>query len=291
MKAFIQHTIFPILAAMIWGTAFSAQTVASEYVQPFAVNAFRGLVASAVLALVCVVLKIRPGDRKQVIRGSLLCGMALFIASNFQQYGIGEAGAGKSGFITALYIVLVPVFGIFLNKRTTLKVWIAVFIAVVGMYFLCVKPGVTFGMGDLALLICAVMFTLQILAIDVYSERVNPIVLSAGQLLVCGVLSLIASLLTEKTALADFGPCLWQMLYVAIFSSCVAYTLQIFAQKGGNPSLVSLLLSLESVFALLGGMILLGEKMTGREYAGCALMGMAILISQLPDRQKEKEGA
>ena len=169
--------------------------------------------------------------------------------------------------------------------------WIAVFIAVVGMYFLCVKPGVTFGMGDLALLICAVMFTLQILAIDVYSERVNPIVLSAGQLLVCGVLSLIASLLTEKTALADFGPCLWQMLYVAIFSSCVAYTLQIFAQKGGNPSLVSLLLSLESVFALLGGMILLGEKMTGREYAGCALMGMAILISQLPDRQKEKEGA
>ena len=226
MKAFIQHTIFPILAAMIWGTAFSAQTVASEYVQPFAVNAFRGLVASAVLALVCVVLKIRPGERKQVIRGSLLCGMALFIASNFQQYGIGEAGAGKSGFITALYIVLVPVFGIFLNKRTTLKVWIAVFIAVVGMYFLCVKPGVTFGMGDLALLICAVMFTLQI-----------------------------------------------------------------FAQKGGNPSLVSLLLSLESVFALLGGMILLGEKMTGREYAGCALMGMAILISQLPDRQKEKEGA
>lgn len=289
MKAFIQHTLFPILAAMIWGTAFSAQTVASTYIQPFAVNAFRGLVASAVLILVCVIFHIRPGEKKKVIIGSLVCGTALFIASNFQQYGIGEEGAGKSGFITALYIVLVPVFGVFLHKRTTPKVWLAVLIAVTGMYFLCIKPGVTFGTGDLALLVCAVMFTLQILAIDFYSRIVDPVALSAGQLLVCGLFSLIVSVFAETTTLSDFAPCLWQMLYVAIFSSCVAYTLQIFAQKGGNPSVVSLLLSLESVFALLGGMLLLGEKMTGREYLGCVLMALAIVISQLPENRSEKE--
>ena len=291
MKNFIQHTVFPILAALIWGTAFSAQSVASRYVQPFAVNAFRGLVAFAVLALACLLLKIPFGEKKQVITGSLLCGTALFIASNFQQFGIGETSAGKSGFITALYIVLVPVAGIFFHKRTSRRIWLAVAIAVTGMYFLCVKEGVSFAVGDLALLMCAIMFTLQILAVDAYSEKVHPVVLSAGQLLVCGILSLVVSFFFETTALADFAPCLWQMRYVSLFSSCVAYTLQIFAQKGGNPAVVSLLLSLESVFALLFGMILLGEKMTGREYFGCVLMVIAILISQLPDKTNREEAA
>ncbi len=284
MKNFVQHTLFPILAAMIWGTAFSAQSVCSRYIPPFAVNAFRGIIAFAVLAAACLILKIRPGDRKSVIRGSLICGITLYVASNFQQFGIGETSAGKSGFITALYIVLVPVFSIFFGKKTSLRVWIAVAVAVAGMYLLCVGEGVSFGYGDLALLICAVMFAAQIIAIDIYTAKVNPVVLSAGQFLVCGVLSLVSSLLFESVTPADFAPCIWQMLYVALFSSCVAYTLQMFAQKGGNATIVTLLLSLESVFAVLAGMILLGEKMIGREYLGCLLMVVAIVIAQLPDR-------
>ena len=289
MKNFVQHTLFPIMAAMIWGTAFSAQSVASRYVQPFAVNAFRGLVAFVVLTLACLLLKIRPGRRKDVLLGSLICGTALFLASNLQQYGISETSAGKSGFLTALYIVLVPVFGTFLHKKTSSRVWLAIAVAVAGMYFLCIKPGVSFGSGDLALVLCAFLFTVQILAIDHFTLKVHPVALSAGELFVCGFFSLIVSACIETTSLGDFAPCLFQMLYVALFSSCIAYTLQIFAQKGGNPSVVSLLLSLESVFALLGGMLLLGEKLTGREYLGCALMALAIVLSQLPEKPAQKE--
>ena len=291
MKNFVQHTLFPLIAAMIWGTAFSAQSIASRTVQPFAVNAFRGLVAFAVLALTCLVLKIHPGKKKDVILGSMLCGLALFLASNLQQYGISETSAGKSGFLTALYIVLVPVFGTFLHKKTSSRVWLAVAVAVTGMYFLCIKPGVSFGSGDLALVLCAFLFTAQILGIDFYTGKVHPVALSAGQLFVCGFLSLIVSVFFETTTLSDFGPCLFPMLYVALFSSCVAYTLQIFAQKGGNPSVVSLLLSMESVFALFGGMILLGEKLTGREYLGCTLMAFAIVLSQLPEKNARKGAA
>ena len=289
MKNFIQHTIFPILAAIIWGLAFSAQSICSRYLPPFAINAFRGLLAFAVLACAFRLLKLKAGMRKDVIIGSLICGFALFAASNFQQFGISETSAGKSGFITALYLVLVPVFSmIVFRKRTSLRIWIAVAIAVVGMYFLCISGEFTLEKGDIALLLCAFLFAAQILGIDFYSERVHPVALSAGQFLVSGLLSLLCSLFFESVTVSDFAPCIWQLLYVALFSSCIAYTLQIFAQKGGNAAVVTLLLSLESVFALIGGMIILGEKLTSRELLGCVLMAFAILLTQLPEREDTK---
>lgn len=288
MKNFIQHTIFPVLAAIIWGTAFSAQSVCSRYLPAFAINAFRGLVAFAVLAAVCFALRLKTGRKKDVILGSLICGLALFAASNFQQFGIGETSAGKSGFITALYLVLVPVFSLIVfHKKTTLRVWTAVAISIAGMYFLCINGEFTVGKGDTALLLCAFLFAVQILAIDYYSPKVHPVVLSAGQFLVSGMLSLFCSLIFESVVPADFSSCILQLLYVALFSSCIAYTLQIFAQKGGNATVVTLLLSLESVFALLGGMILLGEKMTSRELLGCLLMSAAIVLSQLPEKTEQ----
>ncbi|MDO5444130.1 MAG: DMT family transporter [Eubacteriales bacterium] len=285
MKHFVQHTLFPILAAVIWGTAFSAQSVCSRYLPAFAVNAFRGLLSFAVLSLACVLLHIKAGNRKDLIRASLLCGTALFLATNAQQFGIGETSAGKSGFITALYIVLVPLFStVFLKKRISGRIWVAVVIAVAGLFFLCVSGDFSVGIADLALLFCAVMFAVQILGVDSFSEKIHPVALSAGQFLINGLLSLICSLVFESVSIQAFSFCIWQLLYVALFSSCVAYTLQIFAQKGGNATIVTLLLSLESVFALLGGMVLLGEKLSGRELFGCLLMTAAIILAQLPEK-------
>ena len=290
MKSFIQHNIFPVLAAIIWGLAFSAQSICSQFLPPFAINAFRSLLAFIVLALVCIIFRVKIGERKFVIAGSLICGFALYAATNFQQFGISETSAGKSGFITALYIVLVPVFSFFVfRKKTSARVWLAVIIAIIGMYFLCINGSFSVGAGDIALFMCAILFAAQILSVDYYSQYVHPIALSAGEFLVSGILSLICSLIFESVHASDFAQCILPLLYISLLSSCVAYTLQIFAQKGGNATVVTLLLSLESVFALLGGMLLLGEKPTARELLGCLLMAIAVVICQLPEKSGGNE--
>ena len=288
MKDFIQHTLTPILAALIWGFAFSAQSICGEYVQPFAINAFRGLVAFLVLLAGCLVLKIRPGKTKDLILGGMSSGGALFFAGFVQQIGINMTTAGKSGFITALYIVLVPVAGIFMGKKTGRNVLLAVAAAVVGMYFLCITDSFSLAAGDLYLLACAVGYTAQIIFIDRYTEKVNGIALSASMFLFSGLFSALASVLLEDAHLADYGMCMGGLLYLAVFSSCVGYTLQIIAQKGGNPTKVSLCLSLESVFAVVGGVIVLHESMSGRELLGCLIMACAIVLAQLPEKKKLK---
>lgn len=288
MNSFIRHTLCPILTALIWGTAFVSQSILSDYLPAFAINAARSLLAAVVLITGCVIFKVKAGEKKDVILGGLVCGTTLFLALNLQQFGIGETSAGKSGFVTALYIVLVPIVGSFFHKKTSARVWIAVVIAVVGLYFLCVSEAFSITVGDISLLLCALMFTFQILGVDHFSTKVHSVVLSAAQFLVTGVFSLIASLLLESVQAKDFVPCIGQLLYIALFSNCIAYTLQIVAQKGGNPTVVSLLLSLESVFAVLGGMVILGERMTGRELAGCALMAVAVVIAQLPEKRAQQ---
>ena len=285
MKNFIQHTFCPLLAAIIWGFAFSAQSVCGEYVSPFAINAFRGIVAFLVLLVICLVLRIKPGKAKDLVLGGLCTGGALFFATYVQQIGINMTSAGKSGFITALYIVMVPVAGIFLGKKTGRNIWLAVLAAVVGMYFLCVTEEFTLAVGDIYLFACALGYSAQIIFIDRYTEKLNGFALSAAMFLVMGILSAIASLIFEDAHFADYGNCIGGLLYLAVLSSCAAYTLQIIAQKGGNPTVVSLLLSLESVFAVIGGALLLGERMTGRELLGCLIMTGAIVIAQLPDKK------
>lgn len=288
MNSFIRHTLCPILTALIWGTAFVSQSILSGYLPAFAINAARSLLAAVLLMAGCVIFKVKAGEKKDVIFGGLVCGTTLFLALNLQQFGIGETSAGKSGFVTALYIVLVPIVGSFFHKKTSARVWTAVVIAVFGLYFLCVSEAFSITVGDISLLLCALMFTFQILGVDHFSTKVHSVVLSAAQFLVTGVFSLIASLLLETVQVKDFVPCIGQLLYIALFSNCIAYTLQIVAQKGGNPTVVSLLLSLESVFAVLGGMVILGERMTGRELAGCALMAVAVVIAQLPEKRAQQ---
>lgn len=289
MNNFIRHTLCPLLAAFIWGTAFSMQSICGQYLPVFTVNAFRSLLASAVLFAVVLIFRRKVGDFKKLMLAGAICGTALFVAANLQQFGIVETSAGKSGFITALYIVLVPLIEMFFRKPAGARIWLAVAISVAGMFLLCVSDGFTVEIGDLALLACALMFAVQILAVDRFAPKFDNIALSAAQFLFAGLIALFfAIFFGERPTAGDFSACIWPLLYCAIFSSCIAYTLQIVSQKGGNPTVVSLIMSLESVFAVLGGFVLLGERMLPREWAGCALMVAAIVLAQLPEKASKQ---
>ena len=223
--------------------------------------------------------------------GGLVCGTLLTVASNFQQLALSDVSAGKAGFVTALYIVLVPVFSMFLGKRAPASVWLAVGVSAAGLYFLCITDGFTIEPMDGALLFCAAVFAGHILAIDRFTRTVDGVALSLMQFAVVAVESGIGMLLLEldggaAALAAGLSHCIWPILYVGVFSSGVAYTLQILAQKNTDPTVVSVLLSLESVFAVIAGAILLGDQMSGRELLGCGLMMVGVLLAQLPERSQ-----
>lgn len=306
---FVRHTILPVLAAFIWGTAFVSQVQGSERLDAFAFNMARSVVASIFLFLVALGVRVwrkrnevkkgtyiakTPEQKKEAWKAlgisGLICGTMLTIAANLQQAGIAQSGAGKSGFITALYVVLVPVLGIFLKKRVPTRVWVSVLLAIIGLYLLSIKKGdFSVEQGDFYLILCALAFAFQIMTIDRYSERVNGIELSCAQFIVVSIESGILMLLFSDVSAADFLAVMGPILYAGILSSGVAYTLQIIAQKGANPTLVSLLMSLESVFAVLSGAIVLHERLTGREYLGCVIMFAAVILSQIPIEKMVKK--
>ncbi len=278
-----------LLAAVIWGSAFVAQSLGMEHIGPFTFQAVRSLLGAAALAPV-IFLSGRlarkkgetpsPEQRRLLRKGGLLCGLALFVAVNLQQFGLRETTAGKAGFLTALYILIVPVYGLFLGHRPKPALFVSVLVAAAGLYLLSVTERFTVQTGDLLLILCAFAFAAQIMLVDHFGVRVNGVKLCAAQFLVCGVLSGFAMLLFEQPAtgpiLAAAGP----LLYAGVLSSGVAYTLQILAQRTTPPAVASLLMSLESVFAVIAGMLVLGEQPTLREYAGSGLMFAAILLAQ-----------
>lgn len=287
MKKNRHQSIFALLAAIIWGAAFSAQSVCAQYLGPFTITALRALIAFLVLLVVCLLRrKSDCGTRRDIIIGSIVCGTALFAASNMQQLALNMgASAGKAGFITALYIVLVPIGQVFFKQKITPRHWLAVAVAVAGMYFLCITGGFSISPSDLYLLLCAFLFAVQILAVDRFSARVDGLVLSCGMFLVVAVLSSLFALPLETITLGNIAACIWPLLYIAVFSSCLGYTFQILAQKDGNPAVVSLLMSLESLFAAVFGALLLGERMSTHELIGCALMIAAIVVAELPAKR------
>lgn len=282
-----------IVAALIWGTAFVAQRKGMEYAGPLAFNGVRTLIGSLVLLPVALIFRpAKAANLRKTLLAGLLCGLCLFMATNLQQIGLTSTEAGKAGFITTFYIILVPVLGLFLRKKTGAVTWLAVAVALVGLFFLCVKPGeVRIAPGDLLVLGCAFFFAVQILVIDFFVQEVDGVLLSCVQFAVDGVLSLIAAFLFEKP---DF-PALFRgwipLLYTGILSCGVAYTLQILGQKNLHPTVASLLMSLESAFAVLGGWLILHERLTRRELLGCALMLAAVLLVQLAPAKKEKPTA
>lgn len=291
-KKQLGNSLLLLLTATIWGSAFVAQSVGMDHVGPFTFTFARSIIGGVVL-LPCILLlgKWKKGfATKTEWLGGICCGIALCVASNFQQVGIQFTTVGKAGFITALYVVLVPIFGLFLKKRVPILIWGCVGLSVVGLYLLCMPAGAfTLALGDLLVLICAVLFTVHILVIDYFSPKGDGVVISCIQFFVCGILSGIPMLFFEHPSVGNMMDAKWSILYAGVLSSGVAYTLQVVAQKNVNPTVASLIMCLESVVAVLAGWIVLGQDMSSREILGCVLMFAAIVLAQLPVPDKTKE--
>lgn len=295
----LRGSLLLLLGSVIWGAAFAAQRVGMDHVQPFTFTGIRMLLAGLVMIPLAALSarksgeKRTEGQRREQRRGGLACGLFLFAASSLQQVGLVYTSAGKAGFITALYVVLVPVAGWLLFRKQPGKIiWAAVILAVAALYLLCMPAeGFTLERGDLMLLGCAVCFTGQILCVDHYAPRVEGYALARDEFLVTGVLSLAVALATEEIRMEGILEAAFPILYAGICSGAIGYTLQIVGQREVNPTVASLLMCLESVFAVLTGAVLLGERMTGRETVGCVVMFTAVILSQLSSVIMEKRKA
>lgn len=333
MHTLKRNSLLLILTSFIWGISFVAQSQGGDAIGPFSFNCIRFLLGSAVLVPVILFLdkkashnntdeiplhnntsemsqrnntnemsqhtkkRDHTSSNKTLWLGGISCGIILCIASNLQQLGINQGTpAGKAGFLTACYIILVPIFGLFLKKKCGWNVWIGVVLTLAGLYLLCMTDSLTLQLSDILVLLCAVIFALHILVIDHFSPLVNGVKMSCIQFFTAGILTAIPMFLIDmKHSLSGFTEWLpslasWDawipLLYAGIMSCGVAYTLQIIGQKGVNPTVASLLLSLESVFSVLAGWILLQEKLGLREILGCVLIFAAIILAQLPSKQK-----
>ena len=293
-----------LTAALVWGFAFVSQEQAAKYVDTFTVNALRSFVA--VVALIPLILFTskksgRPvlektkADRKLLITAGVLCGTFLCISSNIQQFGISlypetAAISARSGFITALYVIFVPLLGLFFKKKVGLNVWISVIIAIVGLYLLCGSSGITgVYLGDIVVLCCAASFSFQILCIDHFISRVDGVKLATIQFFTCGVLSLVLMLIFERPPIENILNASKYILYLGLISSGVGYTLQIIGQKfSDNPTVASIIMSLESVFAALGGWLIMKKALSPVELIGCAVVFLAIVLAQVEFKPEKK---
>ena len=295
----LKGNLLLMLTALIWGCAFVAQSVSMDYIGPFTFQSVRSLLGAAVLVPVFLILdagkkkagtyQAPTGEEKKTlpIAGSG-CGCIMTVAANLQQIGIQYTSAGKAGFITAMYILIVPVLGLFLKKKVPGRIWLCILIAVVGLYLLSVTEGFSsISKGDVYVLLCALAFSFHIMAVDHYAPLVDGVRLSSIQFLICGVLSGILMFLFEEPNLENILNTAVPILYAGIMSCGVAYTLQIIGQKYTRPTIASLIMSLESVFAVLAGIVVLREIPTARETMGCVLMFLAIIIAQLPSRREQ----
>lgn len=306
----IRNSILLFITAAIWGCAFVAQSVSMDYIGPFTMTGVRSLIGGLFLVPFVIVrdhkkkqnTNLTDADRRQENRmsviGGICCGIVFTIATMAQQAGICTTTVGKAGFITALYIVLVPIIGIFLGKKVGMKLGISIVLSVVGLYLLCMAGNLDMSgnilsdlfsslaltRGDTLVLVCAFVFSIHILVIDYFSPRADGVKISCIQFFVAGVICCIGMFIFEKPMLADILAAYIPILYAGVMSCGVAYTLQIIGQKNLPPTLASLIMSLESVFSALAGWLILGEKLTTVELSGCVLMFIAIILAQLPEK-------
>lgn len=283
-----------LLAAIIWGIAFVAQTVGMDYVRPFTFNGVRCLLGAVVLLPVIylfdkkkTVEEKEKEDKKALWIGGVLCGLCLCTASSLQQIGLQYTTAGKAGFLTALYIILVPIFGLFFKKKCSPFMIGSIVLATVGLYLLSIKEGFYIEKGDIYVMICAVIFSLHILTIDYFSPKCDGVKLSCVQFLVSGVIATVVALVIERPEWSQIMAAWLPIAYAGILSCGVAYTLQIIGQKGMNPTVASLVLSLESVVSVLAGWVLLNQSLSARELVGCVIMFIAIILAQLNFKSKK----
>ena len=289
----MKNNILLVLTALIWGCAFVAQSVGMDFVGPFTFNMARFLIGAIVLLPVIWFMDRqrktgaeKGAGQKTLIIGGICCVIALAVASTLQQWGILFTTVGKAGFITAMYIVIVPLLGIFIGKKVRPLIIGCVAIAVVGFYFLCMTESLRLGLGDFLVLLCAIAFSIHILVIDHFSPKVDGVKMSAIQFLTAAIISAVPTLLWEQPVLTEILQAWQPVLYAGVMSCGVAYTLQIIAQKNADPTVASLLLSLESVFSVLAGWVLLGQELSLKELFGCVLIFCAIILAQLPEKKK-----
>lgn len=287
--------VYPLLAAMIWGVSFPAQAICGQYMEPLYINGIRSIIAAAALAVVLGKIKKKKhlssfGDRKCIIAGSLLCGIFLFLAVNAQQVGISYGtDSGKAGFITAMYVVFVPITNACRGKGIKPRVIVAVAVSVVGLFLLCVQNDFSVGFSDIIVLCSAVFFAFQMVALDKYSKKVNSLALSCGQFFVTGLLSLFFAAIAENGDAQRIGDCLPWLLYMALISCAIGYTLQVKSYElDANPTVLAILFSLESVFAVIAGVLICGESLTLREIIGCVVMFIAVMLAVVPSKRRRE---
>ena len=291
-----------LITAIIWGSAFVAQK-AGTVLEPFTYNGIRNLIGGIALIPVIMIFSKKSdtdkkalteaekqAEKKTLIIGGVLCGIFICIASSLQQFGLYfETDAGKAGFITTLYIVIVPILGLFLGKKVRPITWLCVLLGAVGFYFLTMAGkggGFHLETGDFFVLLCAFVFSCHILLIDHFSPKCDGIKLSCIQFLTAGVICIILMFIFEHPDMSQILSCWGPILYCGIMSSGVAYTLQVVAQKYAEPTAASLILSLESVFAVLSGALFMGERLTGLEILGCCIIFVAVIVAQLPSKEE-----
>lgn len=296
MSKKLRGNILLLITALVWGISFVSQSIGMDYIGPNTFNGIRSLLGGIVLIPVIAIIdanKKKNGtyekcDMKKLLLYGLICGTLLCVAATLQSYGLKETTTGKSGFITALYIIFVAIIGIFVGRKLNLKVVFGVLLAVIGMYFLCLYGSqINFCFGDFLTFLCAIVFSFHILAIDKFAPKTDGVKLACTQFLVCGILNCIVMFLFESPDLSLILSCSGAILYSGVMSCGVAYTLQIVGQKYTDPTSASMLMSLESVFAALSGWIFLSESMSLSQILGCLLMFAAIVLVQLPDRKTE----
>lgn len=294
MKKSLRGSIFLLLATVIWGSAFVSQSIGMDHIGPFTFQAIRCFLGGVILIPVIALFDLRRKDGMTFLtrwadpklwKAGLLCGIPLFLACNLQQIGLVDTDAGKSGFLTAMYIVIVPVFGIFRRKKLSVMVPVSVAIAVAGLYFLSGFGVTSIRISDLLTIGCAFMFAIQITCIDIFAPDVDPLRLNTIQTMVCAALSALVMVFTETPTWSGITACTIPLAHTGFLSMGVAYSLQIVGQKHLEPTPAALIMSLESVFAALFGWLLLNERMTAYEVSGCVLVFAAVILSQIPTKK------
>lgn len=293
----IRQYLFLLITAIIWGSAFVGQKLGINHVSPYTFTFFRTLIGALFLLPVIYILGnisksrgslLRSTNRKSMLIGSVLCGICLLAAESFQQFGMVHTDVNKASFITSMYILFVPLLGVFLGHRLSLKISVAIAISVAGLYLLCMKGSFSLLQGDFLIVVCAIVFALHILVISYFVNRVDGVVLSCGQFFVASFFGMIMMFIYDTPTYEDLLAAAPAILYVGILSNGVAYTLQVVGQRGINPTIATLIMSLESVFGSLFGVFYLNEVMTFREVLGCILMFIAVVIAQMPSFHKAK---
>lgn len=306
----LKNSFYLLMTALIWGVAFVFQSMGNNYMQPFTFNATRNFLGFLILIPI-VILKLKKPklftgkktenkliiDKKITILGGICCGIALTVAGMFQQYGMKYTTVGKAGFITTLYIILTPIFGLFLRKKCHFTVCIGAVGAVIGLYMLCITDSFSLSQGDILVFICAIFFSVHILIIDYFSPKTDGVLLSCIQFLVCSVVCTIIAFIIEQPSWQQIFDGAIPLLYTGIMSSGVAYTLQVLGQKNFNPTIAAMIMSLESVFsaaagffAYSAGLLTQDQSMTAIQIFGCVIMFGSVIFVQLPfDKLKIKK--